>query len=478
MRVSSDDPYQHLLQRGPSAFDPKYCSIHMMTCRLLPQQGIQGKMFEKDLETDVVILGAGMAGLAAARSLLERGVRVIVLEARSRVGGRVFSCASENAQVIELGAEFIHGRAPELWSLITESGVEVTERNKSQFREHHGRVVEDDNTHDTTPFEALDELENFEGEDIPFAKWLAASDIRDDDAQALLNYVEGFNAADANRIGVVALGAQQRAEDVIEGDRSWHVQSGYTSLAEYLATEIKQLGGEIRLNSEALGMRWRAGAVDIDTEHQIIRAAKCVITLPLGVLQAGFNIVPEPPAISAARRLAMGHAVRFTMLFRHRWWEGLTTTPGGDVKPMSFLFTPQRDVKVWWTAHPELEALPTMTGWVGGPAAKELSNQTAQQLGHSACILLASAFGVTPEHIQAQLVTTVAHNWSEDRFSQGAYSYVPAGAIDAPAIMATPQSGTLFFAGEHTDVTGHWGTVHAAIRTGLRAAAQVLGEAE
>ena len=85
-------------------------------------------------------------------------------------------------------------------------------------------------------------------------------------------------------------------------------------------------------------------------------------------------------------------------------------------------------------------------------------------------------FGVAEDVVRAQLVATYTHDWSGDAFSRGAYSYVPVGAIDAPAAMAEAVADTLFFAGEHTDVTGHWGTVHAAIRSGLRAAAQVLGE--
>ena len=77
------------------------------------------------MDADVIVIGAGMAGLAAARTLAERGVRVVVLEARERVGGRVFSRVVEGGQAVELGAEFVHGRPPELWALIDEAGVET-----------------------------------------------------------------------------------------------------------------------------------------------------------------------------------------------------------------------------------------------------------------------------------------------------------------------------------------------------------------
>ena len=429
-----------------------------------------------DFETDVLVLGAGMAGLAAARALAERGVRVTVLEAKDRVGGRVSSRVAEGGGVVELGAEFVHGRAPELWALIDECGAETTERVGTMLREEWGGGVAEDDPQDEAMFEPLEKLENFAGEDVAFADWLATSDVPEGERGALLGYVEGFNAADARRIGVKALGVQQKAEDAIEGDRAWHVRGGYEQLAKYLAARVKELGGNVRLNCEVLGVTWREGLVEVATSAGLLRAAKCVVALPLGVLQAGFKIEPEPQAMLAARRLEMGHAVRFTMVFRERWWLGSKAVEKDKLAAMSFLFTPQRDVKVWWTAHPEAQAQPALTGWVGGPRAMALEGKSAGELGREACAMLAAAFGVAEDLVRAQLVTTYAHDWSGDRFTRGAYSYVPAGAIDAPAAMARGEAGTLFFAGEHTDVTGHWGTVHAALRSGLRAAEQVLGE--
>ena len=425
---------------------------------------------------DVLVLGAGMAGLTAARALAERGVRVTVLEAKDRVGGRVSSRVAEGGGVVELGAEFVHGRAPELWALIEECGAETVERDGTMLREAWGGGVSEDDPQEEAMFEPLEELENFAGEDVEFADWLAASDVPADERGALLGYVEGFNAADARRIGVKALGVQQKAEDAIEGDRAWHVLGGYGQLAEYLAARVKELGGNVRLNCEVLGVRWREGLVEVETSAGVLTAAKCVVALPLGVLQAGFKIEPEPQAMVAARRLEMGDAVRFTMVFHERWWAGSAAIEKDKLAAMSFLFTPQRDVTVWWTAHPEAEVAPTLTGWVGGPRAKSLEGKSAGELGREACAMLAQVFGVAEDLVRAQLVATYAHDWSGDAFSRGAYSYVPVGAVDAPAAMARGEAGTLFFAGEHTDVTGHWGTVHAAVRSGLRAAAQALGE--
>jgi monoamine oxidase len=127
---------------------------------------------------------------------------------------------------------------------------------------------------------------------------------------------------------------------------------------------------------------------------------------------------------------------------------------------------------VWWTPHPGPGN--TLTGWVGGPRSEAIANLTAAQLGELACETLAPIFSLDPQAVRGQILACHTHDWQRDVLSFGAYSYVPAGALDACSKMTIPAANTLFFAGEHTDTTGHWGTVHAAIRSGLRAASQIL----
>jgi monoamine oxidase len=433
-------------------------------------------------DADVIVVGAGIAGLTAARALAERGQRVLVLEARQRVGGRVFSRTIEGGQTVELGAEFVHGRPPELWALIEEAGAETTERDGAMLREiAPGKVEEDDDTEEDL-FGPLEQLEDWKKSDIPFAEWLGAQDMEPWCKQALTGYVEGFNAADAAVIGVRSLGEQQKAETAIDGDRAWHVRGGYAQLAEYLARRVRELGGEVRLGCEVLGVRWRAEHVELETNHgTLLHAPKCVLTLPLSLLQrvndeGGVRMAPEPSAIAQARRLAMGHVVRFTMVFRERWWLESPAVVKDAAQRLSFLFNLRGVPTVWWTPHPEREQFPTLTGWVGGPRSEALLGLSADQLGDRACQALAEVFAVDPARVRRALLATHTHNWSGDQYACGAYSYVPAGAIDAPARMTQPELETLFFAGEHTDTTSHWGTVHAAIRSGLRVAKQVLGQ--
>jgi monoamine oxidase len=198
---------------------------------------------------------------------------------------------------------------------------------------------------------------------------------------------------------------------------------------------------------------------------------RALITLPLGVLQAGsVSFVPEPAAVLAhARRMRMGAALRVTLIFDARFW------PDG----MSFLFTPQLTPAVWWTSMPERS--PIITGWVGGPAAEGLQ-RGVRAAGDSDALLaiclrsLSSVFRIPEQALMQRLTSWHAHDWTSDPHALGAYSYAPVDAVDASEKMAVPVAGTLYFAGEHTDTTGHWGTVHGALRSGLRAARQILGD--
>ncbi len=474
-------------------------------------------------QTDrVIILGAGIAGLAAARVLAEAGQPVLLLEARPRVGGRIFTEHIGNGVLVEHGAEFIHGRTPELWALIEEAGLHPVERDGSMLQEKAGGAGvasqadaasggdpggdpasdpdsmpeadpdgDPDSGMDEPSFGALAGLADLPGEDLPFAAWLATSGLSPAQQTRLTGYVEGFNAADAQRISCHALGLQQKAEDATEGDRAWHLPGGYAQLPEFLAGRVLAAGGDLRLGCEVLAVRWRPGEVVVSTRGQDFRAARCILTLPLGVLQmancsapGSVRIEPEPKPLFEARRLAMGPVSRFTLVFRERWWEHLAEHASDGAKgsqpdpealrTMSFLFTPERLPPVWWTRHPEPEPMPTLVGWAGGPHAEPLLRHTATELGRLACRELAQAFGVPPARLEGLLVSTHTFDWSADPFARGAYSYIPAGRLDATSAMAVPVANTLFFAGEHTETDGHWGTVHAALRSGLRAAQQVL----
>jgi monoamine oxidase len=119
---------------------------------------------------------------------------------------------------------------------------------------------------------------------------------------------------------------------------------------------------------------------------------------------------------------------------------------------------------------------------VGGPKAEILHNRLRAS-GDPDMLLtvwlraLSMAFGMSERDLARRVTSWHAHDWSADEHARGAYSYVPAGALDASDKMTIPVARTLYFAGEHTDTSGHWGTVHGALHSGLRAARQILQDA-
>jgi monoamine oxidase len=430
-----------------------------------------------EMNHDVIVLGAGIAGLTAARQLAAAGLRVQVVEARNRVGGRIFS-RRVGREVLELGAEFVHGKPPILWNLIEEAGLETYELEGKDFCWEQNLLQEcgDDFGRD---FEWLEALKDWDRDDCSFAEYLEIAQVPEASRKRLIGFVEGFNAADHRVIGVAALAKQQAVEDETEGDRMFHVRGGYAQIAEFLVRQIDRLGGTISLQTHAIAIRWRQGRVEVECmrngESETYHAAAVVIALPLGVIQSGaLKISPSPEhAMHLVSQICVGHAHRIVMLFRRKFWAD-TAAPSGskDLSQLSFLHASSELFPVWWTKFPEESS--TLVAWTGGPRADAIAGRSREDLEEKALRQLAEILAVDRATVRDLLVQSESHDWQQDPLAQGSYSYLPAGALRVPEALSKPIESTLFFAGEHTDTTGNWGTVHGAMESGQRAAHQVL----
>jgi monoamine oxidase len=117
---------------------------------------------------------------------------------------------------------------------------------------------------------------------------------------------------------------------------------------------------------------------------------------------------------------------------------------------------------------------PILTAWAGGPAAEGLLLREESIVVAQALNTLARLLGLKRERLEGLLETWHMHDWQADPLARGAYSYVPVGGLDASRALAAPVDDTLFFAGEATDTDGRNGTVHGAIASGWRAAAEII----
>jgi monoamine oxidase len=420
--------------------------------------------------TDVLIIGAGVAGLSAANELVSAGKHVTLLEARNRIGGRIFTLHPDDTKApVELGAEFAHGCPPELLSFLHDANatLENVGGNDACFRDGTLSACPDDDA-----FGFLDELAGFverEG-DMSFDAFLERRQPPAAIADRARSFVEGFNAADARRIGIAALARQQQAEEEIGGFESSRSIAGYDRLPLYLAHRAEQAGASILLNSPVTSLQWKRGAVTVKTASgDSISASKVLVTLPLGVLKArSVAIDPEPSRIlAAADRMEAGSAKRMTLVFHSAFWKEKMP---GEMHQLRFLFAPGMTPATYWAALSTTG--PTLVAWAGGPKADAIHDPA--EWCTQALRSLEQIFSLAPQSLDAQLRNWYMHDWQSDPFTLGTYSYAPAGALDCSAQMSEPVDNTLFFAGEHTDTTGHWGTVHGALRSGLRATRQIL----
>jgi monoamine oxidase len=408
----------------------------------------------------VIIIGAGVAGLAAARRLVHAGKDVTILEARNRIGGRVDTVRNPLFPIpLERGAEFVHGQPPELQEGIDARDLVLGNMEGADnwcFKDGALERCNDFWSQWETVAEAI--LEERSGRDRSFREFLSDHPEFDEETRKnAISYVEGFNAAQAERIGLEYLRLSLKASKEVGGDTPSRILSGYDTIVNWLASQAS--GAKILLNTLVEEVRWREGYVQING----FEAEHAIITLPLGVLQAEtvrfFPDVPEKR--TAVQQLIMGQVTKIILSFRSAFWKER------GVENLGFLLSRELSPGAWWTTYPV--DIPILVGWAAGRAAERAS------LGGT-IDALSRCLKMSRKTLEAELRAAIVADWQRDPFSLGAYSYAPVGAITAPAVLAAPIANTLFFAGEATNFRGHSGTVHGAIASGYRAADEVLGE--
>jgi monoamine oxidase len=441
---------------------------------------------------DVIVVGAGAAGLAAAGRLSAAGARVIVIEARDRLGGRILTdpeTASEAA--IELGAEFVHGRAPEILELARRNRLELREIQGEAWMSRGGRLSPADAFFEAES-KVFERLRHFDKADRSFQQFLEqeCADLPPEPRQWATSYVEGFHAAHAERISAHSIRQGEEAEAAIDGDRQFRVTGGYARVVDALRAGIDPGLAAVHLGHVVTEVDWRGRDLQVRAcsrgGSRTFCARAVIITLPLSLLQApaddrgAVRFTPELAAKhSALAKLEMGHVVRVTLRFREAFWRELPDAGGTlrSAEQMTFLFAPQREIPTWWTALPS--RAPLLTGWVAGPKAERFSAGIAEDVQEATVAALAAAVKLPVRRISSLLDGCYYHDWHADPFARGAYSYVLAGGAEtAQKELAQPLDGKLFFAGEATRSDGHHSTVHGAIGSGWRAADEVLEHAK
>ena len=431
------------------------------------------------MDTDVIVIGAGAAGLAAARRLAERSIRVIVLEGRDRVGGRVrWETVGTVGEPAELGAEFIHGPAPETSALVREAALNKVETGNDAwtYTVAGGLHPAEDDFLDGRILAEARALAHDESVET-FLRRFANDPARHGEAVRARQFVEGFEAADVSKASAIAI-----ADEIASGvdATSSRLVGSYAPLFAHAQAACLAAGADLHLNTRVERVAWQRGRVTIETRDAsgvaaTMRACSAIVTVPIGVLQQGEGATPlafDPPLPAekqtALRGLAMGHAVRVALAFRTPFWE---TIANGRYRDAAFFRFDAGPFNALWTQMPLRRR--TIVAWAGGPRAVTLSGLPAQERIERARDEFGDLFG-DRALAQHEFEAGATHDWTTDPFACGAYSYVVTDGGAARSILGRPLDGTLFFAGEATATDGQGGTVSGAFATGMRAADEVL----
>lgn len=429
--------------------------------------------------TDVLVIGAGMAGVSAARALSQGGLRVTVLEGRDRIGGRVHSLRDFGGSPVEAGAEFIHGKGAATWTDVRQAGLRTVAvpYSGSWFRLGGRRRWLP--LHLTHPgvwrsFDILWSLGRLRGPDRSAAEFIAdkgySGRARELARLTLTAHLPG---------GVEEVGVQGLAADGVlhlESGVNHRVIDGYDTLAAHIAT-----GQRVEHGVTVSEVEWSADGVRVATTGgTTFTAAAAVSTLPHGVLAAdSVRFAPELPKSKqlALERISTGPVAKVLLGFEERFWPArMTQLVCGD-----------GPVTLYWPTgygceHPPSAGsasdgaggsprLAVLSAYATGPRARALSEAgpegALQRVLDDVCALY-------PEVPVRQLLReTRVVDWLADPFACGGYTFLPPGAVGARADLAAPDTGRLFWAGSAT----HWhpvaDTVEAAYLSGLRAARQV-----
>ncbi len=423
---------------------------------------------------NIIIIGAGAAGLMAARLLSAKGHQVTVLEAQERIGGRIHTVHNGGfAKPVDLGAEFVHGNLPVTLTLLREAGIPYHPMEGEMWHFREGSFYQDDAN--AAHWELLMQRLNALEEDIPIKSFLEkefpGAQYRDlqDEAE---RYVQGLDAANPEDASAFGLREEWNAED----EDQYTIEGGYGRLIRYLEDQCIAHGTKIHLNNPVKEIEWLPGKVRVRTvSGNEYESNQLLVTVPIGVLQAAagaegtIRFSPSiPDYMNAAKEVGAGNALKILLQFREPFWQSAN---GQDLSKLSFLLT-TAIIPTWWTSYPQKNSV--LTGWLGGPKAYGMKDLPPEEIRDKALQSLSEIFSIPESELSNKLDDWRIEMWPAGPYSRGSYSYNKVNTPAALKLLNTPLQNTICFAGEALYHGPAIGTVEAALSSAKDAAERML----
>jgi len=414
----------------------------------------------------IIIVGGGACGLIAANELLNHGKKVILLEAKNRLGGRIQTLYEGNPAIaIEAGAEFIHGKLPVTFGLLKEYKLKVQETGGKMVYADKTNYQDYDQDNWVKLMQKMAELKI----DLPLSEFLLTyfpGDRYSGFRKSVEGFANGFDLASPDLASTFSLRDEWSKED----EEQYRMCGGYKKLIDALHNDCASKGCEIHRSEIVKKIQWKKNEVIVLTEKgNVFYGAKALITIPAGVWHSDPNSIRFEPAISATieafNKIGFGSVIKIILHFREAFWEK-------KYKNLGFLITDEF-IPTWWTQAPEKNNM--VTGWVGTGLAKKLKGKSADELSGIALQFLGSAFEIDINHLKDMLISSYVFNWDDDIFFRGGYSFSMIESPSARQFLREPVADTLFFAGEALYEGIMQGSVEAALWSGLDSSRKIIG---
>lgn len=427
---------------------------------------------------EILIVGAGIAGLMSGYLLSEKGYKVTILEAQDYTGGRICTVQPDGFDsFIETGAEFIHGKLPVTLKLLDEAGICYT-RNEGEFwNAGDGKLKQgfSGNNSWTELEKALKKVKN----DITMDEFLdtyfpAAEQL--EMHRFIKSYAQSYDAGDTSRMSTLAFRDEMLNDD---DAHQYRVDGGYKKLVDYLAEKCRKTGCTIHTSTVVKELVWSKDKVTATTDKVVPYSAdKIIITIPVGVLQKkeGTGTIRFNPAIpnklKEIETIGYGNAIKVFLQFKDAFWKKETFVKryGKKIAKLGFILS-NSTIPVWWTQYPKPSAM--LTGWLGGPATGKFEPGKEAQIADGAIESVAHIFSMSNQEVQQELKAWKISDWAKNSFECGAYTYATVAAAKLGDALMQPVEDTLYFAGEGFYTGPNIGTVEAALVSGQQVAEMI-----